>query len=147
MPIDLVPAQPQDQQWLEQLRRAVYRELFFATWGEWDEARHLRHCMECWERANISLIQIEGVKVGMLQVADEPDAMKICEIQIATAHQNQGIGTQVLRDLIATAHMNSKNVSLQTGLQNQRALRLYLRLGFTQVGTTDTHILLECSHR
>lgn len=31
-PYRLVPATESDQAWLEQLRRSVYRDLFFATW-------------------------------------------------------------------------------------------------------------------
>jgi hypothetical protein len=66
MGYQLVPAVPEDKAWLEQLRRAVYRELFFATWGSWGEARHLRHCAEYWERGGISCIEIDGVRVGMI---------------------------------------------------------------------------------
>ena len=33
----LIPAAPQDEAWLEALRRSVYQELFQATWGGWDE--------------------------------------------------------------------------------------------------------------
>lgn len=46
MAYQLVLAVREDEAWLEQLRRAVYQELFLATWGGWDEARHLRHCAE-----------------------------------------------------------------------------------------------------
>jgi hypothetical protein len=46
MRYQLAKASAEDKPWLEQLRRAVYRDLFFETFGSWDEARHLRHCEE-----------------------------------------------------------------------------------------------------
>jgi Acetyltransferase (GNAT) family len=93
----LVPAMPEDKGWLEQLRRSFYQELFFATWGCWDEARHLRHCAECWERGGIFCLEVEGVRVGMIQLFENPDTIEVGEIQIEPNHQNQKIGSLVLR--------------------------------------------------
>ena len=138
----LVPAAPEDQAWLEQLRRAVYRDLFFATWGGWDERRHLRHCAECWERGGIFCIEVEGVRVGMIQLLESPDAIEVGEIQIEPSHQNQKIGSRVLRDMIARAHERRKKVVLSVALKNDRAYQLYKRLGFQKVGQSDTHNLM-----
>jgi ribosomal protein S18 acetylase RimI-like enzyme len=140
----LVPALEADRQWLEQLRRSVYRDLFFATWGNWDEVRHLRHCDECWAAGSIYAVELEGNRVGMVQLFDLPDTVEVGEIQIAAEHQNKGIGTHLLRDTVARAHVEGKKVVLSTGLQNRRAFQLYLRLGFSHTGQTDTHNLLEC---
>jgi ribosomal protein S18 acetylase RimI-like enzyme len=144
MRYELTPAAHQDQPWLEQLRRSVYRELFFATWGAWDEARHLRHCNECWALGSIYAVEIEGTRVGMIQLFELSDAVEVGEIQIAPEHQNKGIGTRLLLDIIARAHTDRKKVVLSAGLQNRRAFELYVRLGFRHTGKTDTHNLLEC---
>ena len=132
-----------DREWLDQLRRSVYRDLFFATWGSWDEARHLRHCDECWASGSIYAIEIAGSRVGMLQLFERPDELEVGEIQIAPEHQNKGIGTRIMRDVMARAHAERKKVVLSTGLQNRRAFQLYLRLGFRHAGRTNTHNLLE----
>ena len=139
----LVPATNEDQSWLEQLRRAVYRDLFFATWGDWDEARHQRHCSECWERGGIFCIEVDGSRVGMIQLFDHPETVEIGEIQISPSHQGQGVGTVLIRDTVHSAHAKGKKVSLCTGLRNRRAFTLYKRLGFRHVGRTDTHDLME----
>ena len=143
MRYQLTPASADDQEWIEQLRRAVYRDLFFATWGAWDEARHLRHCAECWERGGIFLIETDGSRVGMIQLFERPDTIEIGEIQIEPRHQSCGIGTHLLRDTVARAHTQRKTVSLSTGLKNQRAFDFYRHLGFRHVGQTDTHNQLE----
>jgi len=143
----LVPATSEDQPWLEQLRRAVYRDLFFATWGGWDEARHLRHCAECWARGGIYCIEVDGERIGMIPLLERPDAMEIGEIQIQPTHQGCGIGTRLLCDTIALAHAQRKKVSLSTGLQNHRAIALYERLGFRHVAQTETHHPMEYEPR
>jgi ribosomal protein S18 acetylase RimI-like enzyme len=134
----LVQAVGDDKDWLDRFRRSVYQELFQATWGGWDEAGHARHFAECLQRANIFIIEIEGERVGMTQLFDQPDTVEVGEIQILPDHQNRGIGTHVLRDVIANAQNERKKVFLTVGLNNDRAYQLYLRLGFTQIAQTDT---------
>jgi ribosomal protein S18 acetylase RimI-like enzyme len=135
----LVPASLADEAWLERLRREVYQDLFQATWGCWDEARHARQFAECLEWGRISIIEMAGARVGMVQLFEQPDAMEIGEIQIQPSHQNRGTGSRVLRDIIARAHEQRKKVLLNVALKNDRAYRLYARLGFRQVAQTLTH--------
>jgi ribosomal protein S18 acetylase RimI-like enzyme len=141
----LARAKYEDQTWLEQLRRAVYQELFIATWGAWDEARHSRHCTECWERGEIFCVEVDGARVGMIQLFEYADAIEVGEIQIEPPYQGRGIGTRLLRDVIVRARDGRKKVSLSTGLKNHRAFRLYERLGFRRVTQTDTHDHMECT--
>jgi ribosomal protein S18 acetylase RimI-like enzyme len=143
MHYQLVPTTPKDQPWLEELRRAVYQDLFVATWGSWDEARHLRHCTECWNRGEIYAIELEVFRVGMIQLFEHADSLEVGEIQIQPSYQGRGIGTRLLRDTIARAHAQGKTVSLSTGLQNHRAIELYRRLGFRCVEPTETHYRME----
>ena len=139
----LVPTTAEDRPWLDELRRAVYLDLFVATWGGWDENRHSRHFNKCWERGAISAIELDGIRVGMVQLSDQVDAVEIREIQIHPSYQGQGIGTRVLQDTIAQAHAERKKVYLSTGLQNLRAVKLYRRLGFVEVAQTETHYHME----
>lgn len=64
-----------DEAWLEGLRRVVYQDLFKATGGEWDEARHTRHFEESWQRGEISVIEIDGAPVGMIQTFEGSEAV------------------------------------------------------------------------
>ena len=143
----LILATSEDRPWLEQLRRAVYRDLFSATWGGWDEARHLRQWAECWARGGIYCIEVDEERIGMIQLLERPDAVEIGEIQIQPTHQRRGIGTRILRDTIALAHAQRRKVSLSTGLQNDRAFAPSHRLGFRHVAQTETHIHMEYEPR
>jgi ribosomal protein S18 acetylase RimI-like enzyme len=134
-----VSASEQDEQWLEDLRRQVYRELLEATFGGWDEERHLRQFTECLKRGEISLVEVDGVRVGMIQLLALPEGVEVGEIQILPSHQKLGIGSELLRDVVARSHMQGKKVLLSVALKNERAFRLYERLGFRHVGTSETH--------
>jgi ribosomal protein S18 acetylase RimI-like enzyme len=134
------PARSIDEAWLDKLRRAAYKRLFDATWGAWDENRHQRHFSASLQQGGISIIEIDGEPVGMLQIRDEADVFEIAEIQIYPRFQRGGIGRQVLLDTLSKAHKLDKDVRLSLGLRNEDAYRLYQSLGFQEIKRTDTHI-------
>mgnify|MGYP002636109992 CR=1 FL=1 len=140
----LLRATTRDQRWLDQLRRTVYRNLFFATFGRWDEARHIRHANECWSRGEVSLIEVDSVRVGMVQLLDQDGLVEIGELQIQPSHQMRGIGGRVLSDIVKQAHKRGKSVTLSVALKNDLAYGFYRRHGFHQVGQTETHNQLRC---
>jgi hypothetical protein len=63
------------------LQRAI------ATFGDWDEPRHVRQFGECLNRGGISIIQVDGARVGTIQFFDLPDAVEVREIQIQPSRQ------------------------------------------------------------
>jgi ribosomal protein S18 acetylase RimI-like enzyme len=136
---ELIPASIADKAWLEGLRRDVYQELFEATFGGWDEARHARQFAQCWERGCISIIEVDGAGVGMIQLFEKTDAVEVGEIQIMPTRQNRGIGSRILQDIIDRAQKQGKKVILSVGLKNDRAFQLYQRLGFRTVAQSETH--------
>ena len=140
----LIAASPEDEAWLENLRRNAYQELFYATWGGWDEDRHTRHFAECIARGHIFIIEVDRSRVGMIQIFEDANALEVGEIQVQPAAQNHGVGTTVLKDVIARAHMDRKSVRLGVGLKNEKAYRLYERLGFQRVNRTETHNHMAC---
>lgn len=135
----LIDASPEDEAWLEGLRRRAYADLSDATWGGWDEARHRRHFSDSMREGHISIIQVDGTRVGMIQLLVKGDALEVREIQIEPRHQGQGIGTGVLLDVISNASAQGHDVRLSVGLKNEKAIRLYERLGFACVGQSKTH--------
>lgn len=80
----------------------------------------------------------------MIQMLDRTDAIEIGETQIQSTHQNLELETLVLTDTIKRAHLQGKKVSLAVGLKNERAYRLYERLGFREIKQTETHSYLSC---
>ncbi len=140
----LLRATVDDQRWLDQLRRSVYRDLFIATFGSWDEPRHVRHTSECWDRGYISIIEVGGERVGMIQILDQTGLVEIGELQIQPSHQNHGIGSRILSDVVDQAHKRGKRVELSVALNNERACEFYQRCGFRHVAQTETYHRLQC---
>ena len=140
----LVRAVARDQRWLDQLRRSVYRDLFIATFGRWDEKRHVRDTTECWDRGHISIIEVGGERVGMIQILDQTGCVEIGETQIKASHQNRGIGSRILSDIVDQAHKRGKSVKLSVALKNERAYEFYRRCGFQDMSQTETHKQLQC---
>ena len=86
----------------------------------------------------------EHPAVEMLQqLLDHGEVLEVGEIQIQPVTQRAGLGTVVLNDVIQRAKALGQTVRLSTGLKNDRALRWYLRLGFSITATSATHCYLE----
>lgn len=135
----LIEASSEDEAWLDDLRRRAYEDLFNVTWGGWDEERHLRQFSDSIRRDHISIIEVDGTRVGMIQLLDHGDAVVVAEIQIDPSHQNQGVGASVLGKVISDASAQGRDVRLSVGLTNERAIKLYERMGFSVVGQSETH--------
>src|SRR5262245_9536511 len=121
----LAPSTDEDEAWREHLRRVVDREVLDPTCVRWDAARHEQQFRAGWHRGRITIIEADGLKVGMIQLCERPDGMEVGEMQILPSHQNRGIGSQVLRDIIARVHQQRRKVFLSVALKNVRAYRLY----------------------
>jgi ribosomal protein S18 acetylase RimI-like enzyme len=135
----LLRAAVHDQRWLDELRRSVYRDLAIATFGRWDEARHLRDARECWDRGQVSIIEVGGERVGMIQILDQTDFVEIAELQIQPSHQYRGIAGRILGDIVNQAHKRGKSVQLSVALKNDRAYEFFTRYGFQEAASSETH--------
>ncbi len=89
------------------------------------------------------VIEIDGERAGRLRVVRTSDALDIAGIQLLPAHQGHGIGTYLIEQLLVEAHDAGKPGRVRAGPDNLRALALYRRLGFTEVGTEDGEVVLE----
>ena len=137
-------AKDSDRAWLDELRRAAYEHLFHLTWGGWDETRHRRQFASSWRRGRIQLIEVNGQPIGMIQLRELDDCVKVGEIQVLPEHQSKGLGTQLLVEVIDRARQQGRDVILSTGLMNSRAHKLFERLGFEETERSDTHIHMRC---
>lgn len=89
------------------------------------------------------VIEIDGERAGRLRVVRGPDAVDIAGIQLLPAHQGRGHGTYLIEQLLVEAHDAGKPARIRAEPDNLRALALFRRLGFTEVGTEDGEVVLE----
>ena len=77
----------------------------------------------------ISIIELNGKRVGMMKVVKYPSYQELVQIQFSPSHQNQGLGTRLLKQMIDAAERADKAIALSV-LKVNPAKRLYERLGF-----------------
>lgn len=82
-----------------------------------------------WEPAQVQLITLDGTDVGWLQSMTAWDALFLAQLFVDASVQRQGIGTEVMRRVMAEASRTGRAVELAVVKINP-ALRLYEKLGF-----------------
>lgn len=145
MDIKLREATPLDYEFLYELHRESLKEYIDQTWG-WDEAWQQAHFQENFDLSGKKIIECEGVRIGCIAVLDEGDHIFFSYIALKTAYQRQGIGTQLIEDVLASAAERKIPVNLKV-LRMNPARALYERLGFKVTSTTDTHIFMRAEAR
>jgi RimJ/RimL family protein N-acetyltransferase len=81
-----------------------------------------------------SVVAAYGVDVGRLRVVRTPELVELAGLQLLPAHQGRGIGTKIVRDLMAEAAGSGRAFGLSVEKDNPRARALYERLGLVVVG-------------
>ena len=94
-------------------------------------AQH-RCSQERYTQTDCLLMLRDVVPVGRLSVARWQDESRIVDISLLPPYRNTGIGTAILRDLLAAAAVTHKSVRVPVEKFNP-ALRLYARLGFAPI--------------
>jgi ribosomal protein S18 acetylase RimI-like enzyme len=139
--ITLRPAQEDDYAFLWELHRTAMRPYVEATWG-WDEAWQADYFRAHVAFSRCQIIQSAGVEVGALVVETQSDRVFLDLIEIFPAYQRAGIGTAVIRQVLAQATQQGLPVALQV-LKVNPARVLYERLGFVVTEETATHYLMS----
>ena len=151
MHITLRPITPDDGDFLYQVyadTRAAEMELV-----DWDAAQQAaflgmqfraqhQHYQAHYAGADFAIILRDGQPVGRLYVARWEREIRIVDIALLAAHRGAGIGTGLLTALLAEGAQAQKPVSIHVEQFNP-ALRLYERLGFTQVSVYGIYYLLH----
>jgi GNAT superfamily N-acetyltransferase len=84
---------------------------------------------EQWASEQVRIISADGSDVGWLQSDVRDEGLFVAQLFVDGPFQGQGIGTEVVKQLIGEAAGHNQAVSLAVVKINP-ALRLYKRLGF-----------------
>ncbi len=87
----------------------------------------------------VRVITVDGQDVGWIQVSHTDEEFCLDQLHLIEAVRDKGIGTVLIKQTIAEAAEEGKNVSLSL-VKGNRAIRLYQRLGFHQVAEDETKI-------
>jgi ribosomal protein S18 acetylase RimI-like enzyme len=149
--INLRPIAPGDDGFLCRVYGST-REIELAQ-VEWDRAQkdafirmqfdaQRDYYEENYPGASFDVILVDGEPAGRLYVDRWPEEIRIVDIALLPEHRSRGIGTALLRELLAEAAVAGKPVSIHVERFNP-ALRLYARLGFSVVEDRGVYLLLH----
>jgi ribosomal protein S18 acetylase RimI-like enzyme len=119
--------------WDPGMRRAFIEQQFSAQ-----DAHYREH----YPGATLDVIEIDGEPAGRLYVHRGPSDIRIMDIALARAFRRRGIGSGLLRSLIAEAQESTRKLSIHVEMNNP-ARRLYERLGFRPAGEHGVYVLME----
>src|SRR4029079_3259588 len=92
--------------------------------------------------AEFQIILFKSQPAGRLSVHRRPKEIRIMDIALLPEFRGRGIGTTLLKDILAEGERTGRSVSIHVeGFKP--ALRLYERLGFTKVSLNGVYHLLE----
>jgi ribosomal protein S18 acetylase RimI-like enzyme len=137
----LRPAGDADYDFLYALHEATMRPTVSQIWG-WDDARQGVMFRERFDPAARRIIVLDGEAVGVLVVEERPGEVFLANIEIAPEQQGRGLGAAIITEILRDAHARGLPVTLQVNRVNH-ARRLYERLGFVEIGRTETHFQMR----
>jgi ribosomal protein S18 acetylase RimI-like enzyme len=141
----LRPASETDKDFLYSLHGATMRDVVEKTWG-WDEGWQRHDFERRFKEQDVSIIVAANRDAGGLWLESSPEVLYIADIQVLPELQCRGIGTAVLKGLIAEASMRGVPVELSVLVANPRARRLYERLGFRVTAEASPFVRMRRHH-
>ena len=105
-------------------------------------AAQFAHYEQHYPTCERNIIERDGEAVGRLWIDEWRDQIRIVDIALLPAARGGGIGTALLGEVLHRAAHSAKPVTIHVEANN-RALRLYERIGFKPVGTNGVYKLME----
>jgi len=129
MDISFKPVSVSDESFVEIVYFETQRwiiETLFGWRGNDIERKKFR---ESYDADNTEIILAEGIPAGWWTVQRSPNEIHLEAIYLLAPHQGRGIGSKLVRDLMAQAEDARIPIRLSTAKINP-ARKLYARLGF-----------------
>ena len=125
-------------------------ELKITGWSEEQKAQFCRMQFNAqtadyeanYARAQFSIIERDGTPVGRLIVDRSEQLIHIIDIALLPEGRGAGVGTRLLRELMEEASQSGRGLSIHVEKFN-RALQLYLRLGFRPIEDKGIYLLMQ----
>lgn len=140
--ITLRVAQAEDLEFLFSLLKVAFGPYVEQTYGAWHEAEQHARFISGTRPETHQVVELAGQPVGCLAVEWLPDHVELNRVFPLPGFQGRGIGTQLVRQVLAQAQAARLPVRLRVFKVNP-AQRLWQRLGFAVVGETEAHWLME----
>lgn len=112
------------------------------TWGIWAPRLQRKTVSDSFDTQTHRIICRSGERIGILASSSHDSHVQLEKIYLLPAHQNQGVGSSLILQLMQHATQQRKPLRLRV-LRVNPARRLYERLGFVATYTTLERIYME----
>lgn len=119
--------------WTDEQKDAFVRSQF--------EAQHAWY-RDHYDGAQFDVILVDSVPAGRLYVHRRDREIRLVDITLLPEFRAGGVGTSLLRDLLAEGETAGKPVTIHVEVFNP-AMRLYERLGFSPIEERGPYRLME----
>jgi len=106
----------------------------------WNEACQRARVARNYPAECLQLVRLDDLVAGCLALRQRPGSLHLSLILVSADFQGLGIGTAVVRRLLADAASSGSVLTLSCFRRNEGAIRLYERLGLAVVGG-DEHFV------
>lgn len=140
--ISLRPVTPADREFLISVYFGTReQELAQVAWDEgqkeafvrWQFERQDEEYRQRYPNARYDVILVDSIPAGRIWVGIDEKQIRLLDIALLAQFQNRGVGTYLLRQLMAEATQANKVLRHMVFVLNDNAHRFYERLGFVTI--------------
>jgi len=132
------PATDSDLELIYQIYCDCLGAYIVQTWGAWDGTAQRKRFDEVTRAEDHCILVMDGSPIGCVCVKTSETEIRLVRLSILPPFQNHGIGSEILRGILAQADNRKLPVRLRV-LRVNPAQRLYERHGFQICEESETH--------
>jgi ribosomal protein S18 acetylase RimI-like enzyme len=133
--IELRPVRAEDYRFAWRLYAEGIRP-YAAAYKAWVDAEQEARFESRYKPGSTWIIRRDGTDVGWMELQELNEELRLNQLYVAIGRQRRGVGSQVMRHVLARSQETGKPVALNV-LKNNPARRLYERFGFTVTGENE----------
>lgn len=131
-----------DREELFKLYRMAMQVHISKIWG-WNEAWQRSDFSEHFDPEQIMVAVIDNTLAGYSQIENQNEHLFLRMLAVHPAHQQQGIGKELLISLLSSATEQSKKIELQVFKINTEAIKFYKKHGFIVKNETPASYVMQ----
>lgn len=126
-------------------KERAYRGNIEKIWGKWDDAWQRAELRKDFATGLLEVISCGGADAGYIYVCRYDTHLQLADIALLPEYQGKGIGTHLVKALLAEARGRGLPMGLGVFKINPGAQKLYKSLGFVQVSEDDIFIKMRAA--
>jgi ribosomal protein S18 acetylase RimI-like enzyme len=116
----------------------------YATESQFTDSEWLARIERMNGKAGVGFLAMDGEAAcgiaGSFLYENDSTRAQLISMWTAPTHRHQGIGRQLINEILNWAHLrNARTLLLMVTSNNEPAIRFYERLGFTKTGRTEPY--------